>query len=120
MDSTNLNLDDLCGENKHEPGSIERVMRHWQFTRSPLVYWTRKMVHMATMDRWFNHCYTWLLDALLRSEGHIHISPYRAVQELPMIEDSLNDKLGGQKIVNYGLPEEEVASVCKQGGNSAD
>ena len=35
-----------------------------------------------------------------------------------MIEDSLNDKLGGQKIVNYGLPEEEVATVCKQGGNT--
>ena len=51
MDSTNLNLDDLCSENKHEPGSIERVMRHWQFTRSPLIYWTRKMVDLMTTDR---------------------------------------------------------------------
>ena len=43
-----LNLDDLCtGQN-----TIERVMRHWQFTRSPLVYWTQKMVKMATTDRY--------------------------------------------------------------------
>ena len=43
-----LNLDDLCtGQN-----TIEREMRHWQFTRSPLVYWTQKMVKMATTDRY--------------------------------------------------------------------
>ena len=54
----------------------------------------------------------------VESHSALFISYYRVVQELPMIEDSLQDKLGGQRIVNYGLPEEEVVAVCKQGGNS--
>ena len=67
VDSTNLNLEDLCDN----PVNTERVMRHWQFTRSPLVYWTRKMADMATKDRWFNRSSAWRLDALLRSQDHI-------------------------------------------------
>ena len=49
-----LNLDDLCDESIGEKSqkSTERVMRHWQFTRSPLVYWTQKMVKEATTERW--------------------------------------------------------------------
>ena len=32
---------------------------------------------------------------------------------MPLIEDSINDPLGGQDI-RYGLPDLEVAKVCKQ------
>ena len=32
---------------------------------------------------------------------------------MPLIEDSLSDILGGQDI-RFGLPDKEVASVCKQ------
>ena len=35
------------------------------------------------------------------------------MQQLPLIEDSINDPLGGQDI-RYGLPDLEVAKVCKQ------
>ena len=37
----------------------------------------------------------------------------RPAEELPLVQDSLGDELGGQKI-RYGLPEQEVAKVCKQ------
>ena len=48
-----LNLDDLCDESNEEGlKSTERVMRHWTHTRSPLVYWTQKMVNMATTERY--------------------------------------------------------------------
>ena len=39
VDSIELNPDDLC---KDEPGNednLDRVMRHWQRTHSPTVYW---------------------------------------------------------------------------------
>ena len=38
---------------------------------------------------------------------------YSALEELPLIEDSLDDPLGGQDIM-YGLPEKEVVRVCKR------
>ena len=37
----------------------------------------------------------------------------RAVEDLPLLMDSLYDPLGGQDI-RYGLPDKEVATVCKQ------
>ena len=62
-------------------------MSHWQFTRSPLVYWTQKMVNIASL---------------------------KTVEELPLIMDSLlGHPLGGQDI-RYGLPDKEVATVCKR------
>ena len=35
------------------------------------------------------------------------------IEKLPIIEDSINDLLGGQDI-RYGLPDLEVAKVCRQ------
>lgn len=37
----------------------------------------------------------------------------RPAEELPLIQNSLGDELGGQEI-RYGLPVEEVANVCRQ------
>ena len=51
-----MNLDDLCNELTGK-GSIDRVMQHWQLTRSPLVHWTRKMANMAKTERYKNLLY---------------------------------------------------------------
>ena len=45
-----MNVDELCNANTAKD-SLDRVMRHWQHTRSPFVYWTRKMVNMAATER---------------------------------------------------------------------
>ena len=50
VDSKQMDLDDLCNEVNAEE-SINRVMQHWQKTRSPLVYWTRKMANLAETER---------------------------------------------------------------------
>ena len=43
VDSSPMDIDDLCTVES----SIERVMKHWELTQSPLVYWTKRMVKMA-------------------------------------------------------------------------
>ena len=44
-----MNLDDLCNKLTAKK-SVDRVMEHWQKTRSPLVYWTGKMANMAETE----------------------------------------------------------------------
>ena len=44
-----MNLDDLCNKLTAKK-SVDRVMEHWQKTRSPLVYWTREMANMAKTE----------------------------------------------------------------------
>ena len=43
----------------------------------------------------------------------VNIASLKTVEELPLIMDSLLDPLGGQDI-RYGLPDKEVATVCKR------
>ena len=49
VDRAQMNLDDLCNKLTAKE-SVDRVMQHWQKTRSPLVYWTREMANMAETE----------------------------------------------------------------------
>ena len=84
MDSWGLDLDDVC---RSEEG-IERVMKHWQETHSPLVYWTRDIVRK-----------------MVEKTGN---------KDDELLEEAIsNDFVYGMPF-KYGFPKMEVDRICRK------
>ena len=84
MDSKVLDLDALC---RSEEG-IDRVMKHWQDTHSPLVYWTREMVLK-----------------MVENDGN---------KDDELLEEAVNKDYVYGVPFKYGLPKLEVDKVCRK------